>query len=297
MADNIPLFYVQQFSTNIQLLLQQADSRLSSAVMSGSHVGASASPVDQIGAIEAEKVVTRFEPMRRIDPPTARRWAAPSDYDLNQMIDSFDKLRLVTDPSSKYVQNAVNALNRAKDREIIAALFGSAMTGNEGNTPQAFLTAQQVAVATGASAATGLNVAKLKAAKKILMANEVDIKTDPLFCAITSKQHDDLLSEAQIIDTDYNDKPVLVEGIITRFLGINFIHTELLNSGTDDASGTSTLVPIWAKSGMYLGLWNDIETDVSIRKDIRGLPYQAYAKGSFGATRTDEKRVIEVFCR
>lgn len=298
MADNIPTWYVQQYSTNVQLLLQQRGSRLRSAVMSGTHVGSQASPVDQISAVAANKVTSRFAPMPRTDALLDRRWAFPVDYDLNQIVDNFDKLRLLTDPTSHYVTNAMYALGRAMDQEIIAAFTGTAYTGVTGGTSTAFATANVINVGTGASAATNLTVAKLRAAKKILMQNEVDLDADPIFCAITAKEHDNLLAEVQVIDGDYNGgKPVLEEGRISRFLGINFIHTELLLTGTDDLSSTSNLIPMWAKSGMYLGLWNDIQTDVSQRKDIQGLPYQAYAKGTFGAARLDEKRVIKIWCR
>lgn len=298
MADNLTALFVQQFSTNVQLLLQQKGSRLRGSVMTGSHVGAQASPVDQISPVSANKVVQRFASMPRIDALMTRRWAFPVDYDLNQMVDSFDKLRLLQDPSSHLVQNAVYALGRSMDQEIIGAFFGSAATGQEGSTAVTFPSGNNISVQQGAASPTGMSVAKLRAGKKILMQNEVDLDSDPIYCAITAKQHDDLLAEVQVIDADYNGgKPVMEEGRIARFLGVNFIHTELLSTGTDDQSGTSTLVPMWAKSGMYLGLWNDIQTDLSVRNDIQGLPYQAYAKGTFGSTRLDEKRVLQLYCR
>lgn len=296
--DNSPTLFVSQFSTNIQLLLQQRGSRLRNAVMSGSHVGNQASPVDQVYPITANKVIERFAPMPRTDALLTRRWVFPVDYDSNQMIDSFDKLRMVTDPSSAYVQNAVYALGRAQDQEIINAFFGTAQIGQTGATPQSFTSGNIINVDAGAASAVGMSVAKLRAAKKILMQNEVDLDVDPIYCAITAAQHDDLLQEVQVIDADYNGgKPVMEEGKITRFLGVNFIHTELLATGSDNLAGTSTFVPMWAKSGMYLGMWNDISTKLSERDDIQGIPWQAYAKETIGATRTDEKRVIKIYCR
>ncbi len=307
MADNIPSWYVHQYSTNIQLMLQQRGSRLAGAVMGGSHVGTQASPVDQIFPVTANKVVSRFAAMPRVDALLDRRWAFPVDYDLPQLIDSFDKLRLITDPSSHYVQNAMLALGRAKDQEIINAFFGDAKTGVEGgSTTQSNTTAstsggQVVVVSHGSSGASNLTVAKLREAKRVLMKNEVDLEFDPIYCVITSKEHDNLLAETQIVDADYNGgNPVLVEGKIVRFLGINFIHTEILSTiaAIDDLGSTaSNAIPVWAKSGMYLGMWNDIQTDLSQRKDLQGLPWQAYAKGTFGATRTDEKRVVKIWCR
>lgn len=297
MSINIPTLYVQQFSTNIQTLVQQKGSRLRKTVMNGSHVGSQASPVDQVGAITALKVITRFAPMGRVDATLDRRWVFPVDYELPQMIDHFDKLRLIIDPQSIYVTNAMYAMGRAQDDEIIAAYFGTAKTGVSGGTSTVFDTNNVVTVAFGAAAATGLTVAKLREAKRMLMTYEVDIDNDELWIALKAKQHDNLLGEAQVISTDFNDKPVLVDGKVVRFLGINFVHSERLGTATDDASGTSTPVPCYAKSGMYFGEWEAINADISQRKDLSGLPYQVYCKGTFGATRLEEKKMIKIWCR
>lgn len=301
MADNVASSWiVQQFSTNIQLLLQQRGSRLRDKVMSGTHVGQQASPVDQISPIVANKVTARFGPMPRTDANLARRWVMPVDYDANQLVDTFDKLRILTDPMAHYSQNAVFALGRAQDAEIFNAFFGTSLTGVDGGTSTSFASGQVVGANVGATALAGLNVAKLRAARKLLLQNEVDLDTDPVFCAINAVQHDYLLQEAQIADLDFTERPVLMEGKVVRFLGIDFIHTELVNqnNGTDDqGNANSNAVPIWAKSGMYLGLWSDIQTSVAPRYDLQGIPWQAYVKGTHGATRIDENRVVKVWCK
>jgi hypothetical protein len=296
----IPLFYVQQFSSNVQLKLQQEGSVLRNAVTTGNHVGSQASPVDQFGAVVANKVTGRYNQMGRVDAPTDRRWVFPQDYDLPQLLDSFDKLRLLIDPMSSYVQNASNALGRAMDIEILSGLTGTNFTGNNGSTSTSLPSGQVVSVQQGAASATNLTVAKLRAAKKILMQNYgVDFNKRPeIYCAINAANHDSLLSEVQVISADFNEKPALNgDGMVERFLGINFIHTELLTTGTDDQSGTSTAVPIWIKEGAYMGIWNDISTDISQRKDLQGLPYQAYVYGTFGATRLEEKKVVQIWAR
>lgn len=293
----IPLFYVEQFSSNIQLKLQQKMSRLREALMSGAHLGSQASPVDQFGAINANKVEGRYQPMINTDAPTDRRWVFPQDYDLNQLLDGFDKLRLLIDPLSSYVTNAVHALNRAMDQEIINGLLGTNFTGNNGGTTVSLPSTQIVSVIQGAASATNMTVAKIRAAKRILLANEVDLDVDQIFMAFNAQNHDNLLAEVQVVSTDFNDHPVMVEGKVQRFLGVDFIHTELLSTGTDDQAGTSTACPVWAKSGAYLGLWNDISSDVSQRKDLRSLPYQAYVYGTFGGTRLEEKKVVQIWAR
>lgn len=298
MSINLPTFYVEQFSTNIALLLQQKGSVLRGAVTTGSYVGNQASPVDQVGAVVAQKVTSRFAPMGRVDAVLDRRWVFPTDYDLPQLIDSFDKLRLIVDPESAYVQNAVYAMGRAMDDEILSAVFGTNKTGVDGSTSTILPTSTStnvVSVDTGGTA-SNLNVAKLRKAKKFLMAAQVDLDNDPIYCAITSAEHDSLLNEIQVISNDYNTTPVLVNGRVQSFLGFNFIHCERLTTGTDDTSGTSTQIPVWAKSGLHLGIWNDTQASVDQRTDLQGKPWQAYVQGTFGATRLEEKKIIKIWC-
>lgn len=292
MSINLPSHYVVQYANNIQLLLQQKGSKLRDKVMSGSHVGKQASPVDQIGSISMQPVTSRFAPMGRVDAAVDRRWVYPSDFDLPQLIDSFDKLRLLLDPSSSYVQNAVFAAGRQMDDLIIDSFFGAAKTGEAGGTTTSFPAANQVAVNEGAAANTGLTVAKLRKAKRLLMANQVDLESDPITCVVTALQHDNLLAEAQVISMDYNDRPVLADGKIQRFLGIDFVHCERL-----DVDGSSyRRVPVFAKSGMYMGIWDDVKTDISQRKDLQSMPWQAYVTMTAGATRLEENKIIEIKC-
>jgi hypothetical protein len=203
-----------------------------------------------------------------------------------QLIDSFDKLKLLTDPSSHYVQNAVAAANRKMDAVIIAAFNGTNKTGEAGGTSTTFPSGQKIA-----HGSAGLTMAKLKEAKKILMANQVDLDNDPIYCVISAEQHEDIMAETTAISGDYQDKKLLVDGKLSSLYGINFIHSELLAS-----DGTSRLVPMFAKSGLYLGIWGDISTSISQRNDIQGEPWQAYLKLTIGATRLEEDKCVQIAC-
>lgn len=293
MSQQVGTHYSQQYANTIMLLLQQKGSRLRDTVMNMPIKGAKAAvPVDQIGAVAATKRTGRYAPLVPADTPSSRPWVYPSDYDWNDLIDSVDKLRMLVDPQSSYVQNGAYAMGRAQDDEIITAFFADRNTGENGTTVTAFPAAQQVAVNFGAGGNVGLTVAKLREAKRLLMAAMVDIETDPLSLGVTAKQHDNLLAEMQVISLDFNEKPVMVEGLVTRFLGFNFKHTERF--ATDANSYRRN--PAYAKSGMCLAMWNDITTDVSIRRDLAGLPVQVYVYGTFGATRLEEQKVVEIKC-
>jgi len=292
MSAPIETFYIQSWATNIALLAQQMDCRLAAAVGSGTYKGEAASMVEQVGSVRAQKNGARGAAVRPIEAPTDRPWVFPEDYNLPQLVYKADELRMVVDPKSAFVQNAVSAMNRAKDDEIISAFFAARKTGKNGGTSTAFPSGQQVSVSLG-GANSGLNIAKLRKAKRILLAADID-DSDPLYCAITAAQNDDLLNEYQVVSKEFNagDAPLVEGNVLKRFLGFNFIHVEGLQT---NGSGQRR-VPCWAKSGMHLGIWNDIKTDISIRKDIEGLPTQLYVEGTFGATRTEEKKVVEIPC-
>jgi hypothetical protein len=291
MSFNVTTHFVQQYTTNVQLLLQQKGSKLRNTVTVGSYTGKAAKAIEQVGPVTAQKRTIRHGDTPLISTPADARWVFPVDYEWADLIDDQDKLRMLIDPTSSYAQNGAYALGRAMDDEIIAAFFGVSKTGENGSTNTSFGAGQDVAVATGSTGATGLNISKLREAKKILMENEVDVDTDPLFCIITAEQHDDLLNEAQAISLDYNTRPVLVDGKMTAFMGFNFIHTERL-----PVDGSSyRRVPAFAKSGMHMGLFNDISTMISERAD-KGYSTQVYVKGTFGATRTEEGKVVEIKC-
>lgn len=292
MSINLTTYYVQQYSTNIQLLLQQQGSKLRNAVTVGSYTGKQASPVDQIGKIEMQAVTSRFGAMGRIDAPTDRRWVFPSDFDLPQLIDSFDKLRMITDPKSSYVQNAVMAAGRQFDRLICTAFTGTAKTGESGSTSTIFTAGNEVDVAVG-GANSKLNVAKLREAKRLMMANHIDFDMEEAYVGITAADHDALLGEIQVVSADFNGgAAVLKDGKIMEFMGFRFIHCELIETmlaGTNEVT-----LPVWVKSGMHLGVWNDIQNSVDQRADLQGRPWQLYTSMTAGATRLEENKVYAI---
>lgn len=299
MSANLASLYAQQYSTNVALLLQQRMSKLRMAVTEGSYQGEQASPVDQIGAVSMQPVTSRFETKTRTDAPVDRRWVVPSDFDLQQLVDTFDKLKMISDPKSAYVQNAVAAANRQFDDLIIDAFFGTAKTGKTGSTNTSFATATQtVGVSTGGTT-SNLNVAKIKAGIEILLANEVDIDSDPIYAGITAKQNTALLNEIQVISSDFKQQeaPVVSNGKVMSFLGVNFIHSQRLDTGTDDAAGTSRAIPMWCKSGVHLGIWSDTKYDVREAKELKGNPWEVYLWMSAGATRIEEKKVVRIWAR
>lgn len=287
MSFQVSTAFVQQYTTNVGLLLQQRGSKLRDAVTVGSYTGKAAKAVEQIGAVTAQARTSRHADTPLISTPHDARWVFPTDYEWADMVDDQDKLRMLIDPTSPYAVNGAYALGRAMDDLIITAALGTSMTGENGSTSTSFATAtQQIAVG-----GTGLTIAKLRQARRILMANEVDVAMDPLYIAVTATQLDELLGTTEVTSSDYNTVKTLVSGDIDTFLGFKFIQVERLGL---DGSGDRRCIA-WAKSGLHLGLWNDITTKISERAD-KSYATQVYVKGTFGATRTEEKKVVEIIC-
>ena len=136
-----------------------------------------------------------------------------------------------------------------------------------------------------------MTVAKLIEVRRIFRHYHVDLETDPITLVAGSQQESDLLNQVQVVSTEFADKPVLVDGRITKFLGFDIVWSERLST----ASNVRTVLA-FAKSGMYLGMWSDIMNRVDIRVDLSSQPYQVYTKASYGATRLQPGKVISILC-
>ena len=296
MSVNIPNHFVTQYTTNVAHLLQIQGGKLRPLVSEDTHQGESAVPVDQYGSVEMQEVTTRFGPMPRVDAATDRRWVYPTDYNLPQMVDTFDKLRLMVDPQGPLAQAAIKAAGRKIDTIIADAFYADAKTGKAGGTTTSFdTTNHRVDAALGAAADTGLNVDKILRGVRLLEDNDVDTEMEQVCMAITPQQHEDLKRQTQVINSDYftnEGRPVFSgDGRIKEFAGVKIVVSRLVPSNS-----SYRLCPMWVKSGMHLGIWSDVKARVDPRPDIEGVPYQLATTLTMGATRLEEGRVIQIEC-
>lgn len=283
MSFEITTAFVKQYGANVELLCQQMGSRLREAVRVESQQGQQKF-FEQIGATAAVKRASRFGDTPIVSTPHSRRMVTLSYYDWADFIDTFDAIQMLIDPKSPYAQNAAAAMGRAQDEEIIAAINGTSYTGVDGTTAVALPSAQKIA-----HGSAGLTVAKLRTARKTLLAGNVD-KSEQFFCAVTAEQLDDLLGTTEVTSSDYNSVKALVSGDVDTFLGFKFLHTQLL---ADD--GTSRLVPCWAKSGVLLSVGQEITSSID-RLPTKNMATQVYFGMSIGATRMEEAKIVQIAC-
>ena len=282
MSSQVTTAFVQQYSANIQMLSQQMGSLLRDKVRLESVVGKNAF-FDQVGSVTAQKRTSRHSDTPQIDTPHARSRVSLVDYEFADLIDDQDKVRMLIDPTSSYAQAAAFAMGRAMDDEIIAAATGTAYTGETGSTSTALPAGQKITE----SGTNGLTIAKLREAKKILDLNSVD-PSITRHIIVSPKQIDDLLGTTSVTSSDFNTVKALVQGEINTFMGFNFIVSNRLSIASSKRSCIA-----YAQDGIAMGVGKDVTARIDERAD-KGYATQVYYCGSFGATRMEEEKVVEI---
>ncbi len=282
MSNQITSAFVQQYSNNVQMLSQQKGSLLRSAVDVETVVGKNAF-FDQVGSALAVKRTTRHADTPQMDTPHARRRVSLVDYEYADLIDNQDKIRTLIDPTSAYASAAAYALGRAQDDEIIAALSGTAYTGETGSTATALPGSQAITE----SGTAGLTIAKLRSAKEILDAASVD-PSIARYIAVSPKQITDLLGTTEVTSSDFNSVKALANGEVNSFLGFNFIVSNRLTSAS-----SKRLCLVWAMDGCKMAIGQDLMTRIDERAD-KGYAHQVYVCQSIGATRMEEDKVVTI---
>lgn len=289
MSVQVTTAFVEQYSANVQHLVQQMGSKLRGAVREESVDGKNAF-FEQIGATAARRRPSRHADTPQIDTPHARRRVSLEDFDWGDLIDNEDKVRMLIDPTSMYAQAAAMSMGRAMDEVLIDAALGTAYTGTAGSTA----VSGQTAIA---ASSTGMTLAKLLAAKEQFDADDVPEEQRHIVC--TSQQISDLLNTTEIKSSDFNTVKALARGELNEFLGFTF-H----NVNGKRIDGTK-LIPVDGSSdrrcfafqgdGLLLGIGQDIVSRISERAD-KNYATQVFYSMSIGATRMEEPRVLEILC-
>lgn len=298
----IPEFYTTQFDSNWQHLVQQNDGRLHARVRQETVKG-KRKLLNFIGKSKARLITTRSGKTIPSNTPFAKRKLSLRPYDEVYHEDEWDEELLgdVTSPRSAVVISHASAFQRAYDEAVIQAATGTAYIGEDGDEAVDLPNSQKVAVnyihgSTGSN--SGLTLAKIIKAKSILGKNEAVGQNKPgamgdeLLFFVTQQQLDDLLVNVdQVSNSRYADVKALVNGEVNNFMGFTFIRTQLLE--LDATTDVRTCVAMVSSGVAYAK--NGMSTKMTIRDDLNET-LQIRTKGRHGATRTEEEKVVAVYC-
>ena len=84
-----------------------------------------------------------------------------------------------------------------------------------------------------------------------------------------------------------NGRPI-VTGKLPMLYGFEFVCIERLAKASNDR-----WVLAFAKSGLHLGIWDEISTEID-RIPGKWGSHQVMVKGSFGAVRSEEKKIVRI---
>lgn len=283
-AESITEMFVNQYQNTMRLLLQQKDSRLEGTTIPPVKMTGEYLYWERLAATEAISLTSRHSDTPNIEPEHSRRQASAQPYVWATLLDRADAARMLVDPKGPYQEAARMAMNRRKDRLILAALGGNAYSGKAGGTTVALPSAQEIA-----HGSVGMTIAKLLNAKQLL--DEAEAPEDRYFIC-PSESIIDLLGTTEITNADYNTVRALASGQIDSFLGFKFIRTELVY--LENGSTTTTWYNYaFCKGAIGFGTIEDITVRLTERSD-KNYAWQAYCSMDMGATRVEDNMVVEV---
>lgn len=312
---SVPEHHVIQFTANVQAELARQGGLLRSNVSVGTYNGDRAQVVNFLGPIYFQERTTAYQDTKVTEPEHTQRWISGRDFDCALLVDRLDTLRMIYDPTNPYVERMREAAARLEDDVIVASFYSAALSGKQGTTVIQFPSADVVPFDGGQNASTnasnitgsqqGMSVAKLRRARRALKERYVDLRAEKPMIAVTAAQVDDLLGEVAVGSKDYNSVQPLVDGEVSQFMGFTFVpiqdviptrvaSTELV-PGTTNAEGLVRQCPVWVKSGMHFGTWQDLVVTINNRPDKNNIK-QIHGCMTLGATRVEEGKVLALEC-
>ncbi len=284
MSQFITEAFVHQFADNFIHVAQQKVSRLESCVSVETGIKGMSKSINRLGQRTAQRRTIRHADTPINDQPHSTRFVDLFDWEDGDMLDDQDKIRMLTDPQSEYVQAMVASLNRAKDDVIIAAMQGNSRSA----TGNIILPASQKIAVGG----TGLTKAKLFQARKLFRQNECDDEAgEELFMLYHAQAINDILADTQLTSSDFTAVQMLQNGTLTgKWMGFSWVPIERM-----PRVATTRFIYAFAKSGVRLGIGENIMTRIG-EDPGKGFNVRIYAKMSIGAVRVEEEKVVEIAC-
>ena len=198
------------------------------------------------------------------------------DWNAAEYSDIFSQAKVNFDERNELVKVVANAIGRRQDQLILNALAASStsliVTEDEGGTD------------------TGLNVAKLRAAKQRLDKNNVPMEGRHMIIHANSLAS--LLAETAVTSADFNTVRALVSGELNTFLGFTF-HT----IGDRDEGGlpiASSERKLWAFHRDAIGYAEGIAPRTEINYIPEKTSFLVNAVFSAGAIAIDAEGIVEI---
>ena len=287
-------WFIHGVTGTVHQLSQQRRAVIDGAVRLKTGVKGKTEPFNRLGQIRMTQQTVRDAQTQYSNPAQTKRRATLNDFACAVLIDDFDELKTLTDPTSELSQILAISLQVQKDllafpqsTTNVGGILGTAETVDEGaNTSSAtsFVAGQQIA-----NGGAGLTMTKIRAAKRIMGEGSV-VQNDHFFF-YSPKGMEQLMSDPTATSSDYSTINALMSGgfsMDATWYGAKWREsTQLFKTGNI----RSCLRVQKECVGMALGLVKEVELG---RDPSRWNNKFAMVKLSGGVVRVDDAGVVQV---
>lgn len=284
---DITTAFVKKFEANIQLTVQQLESYFQDKVTIKQISPGAKLYMDYVGEFTPQLITGRNSDTPCLVPDHSRRRINARTFVSSTLIDPPDAERALSDPASQYMTGFRAGFKRKIDIDIAAAAIGDSysVVGEDLTETAVPLPATQIIAETGT---VGMTLQKIRAALLIFNKNDVPVD-EPKWLALSAQAIYDLQGEVELTDAEMGALKIITSGQIADVFGFKTVMSNRL-------AVTAGLIRsnfAWVRSGIGLGMIYDIKTKLTTRDD-KNHAVQPWMSMDFGATRLQEKLVVEV---
>ncbi len=289
---SVPEAHVYMFTDNVRNVITRNGGLIYPYVNHGSYTGERVQLVVFIGPVEFIERDTPYSDTKLTELEHTSRWINGKEYDVAVLIDRLDTLKMIFDPTNPYVERFRQAHERKRDTIVMDSFFASVKTGKDASGTATYKTANTVV-----NGGTGFTLAKLRSLRKLMKKRNLDLRSMKPLIAVNAEGIDDLLSETQVVSSDYAAVKALVDGEVSYFMGFQFIPFEDYNAvglpWQNPPTNTIRTSPAWIPDGMQYGTWQDLVITISNRPDKNNIK-QIHGTFTAGAVRLEEDKVFAI---
>jgi hypothetical protein len=222
----------------------------------------------------------RFSKVNFEDTAWARRSSAPRFWYKAKKIDPKDLVFLMTNPTSKLVENTKNGMRRKKDQVIYEAFDQDTVKGKNFDTIVPYDEAYTLPAVGGFTKAFGLSLIESFADR--------NLEEEEVYVLISPAVRTQVLSVPEFINNDYRNNNAMETGVIGKILNMNFI---VYNGVHKDGNIHKCFA--FTKQGIQFAVSDDITVRQGEIMEEHFAPY-VYTSLGCAALRVDEPYVSKL---
>lgn len=295
--------FIKEYERSFNQVFQQKESMLKNTVRNEPQ----ASEKQRFTFIEPTSgIVDRARQSDSPNIPTSHkmRWSSLHSWTWSELVDDLDIIKTLTDPSSEYLNNAINAENRWEDERLLAAIYEDVYYGKEGTSAYSWYDVAECVGLNGDgtrttagstftnTTETGLTLAKI-ATIGVIMGNN-SVPASDRHIVVNEDQKWYLLGHARATSADYVPSvTALVNGQLPNdyFMGFRF-HWLPTDRFTYDATDTGAIKCAAYHRGSVLRTYSGgLKTEIA-KESGKNFNVRVWAEAVAGGARLQGKGIV-----